>query len=322
MQLTPGFFPVKFCGEKTRKSSGKFPQVGASRWEVAGSSCQFTTISSVSKFSPLVGFDKNCKATVKVGGLPARVGYSEGRRKVNAIPQRTRILVIDDDRKLCRLIAEYLMPMGYDVALVHTGPEGVQRAISEAWSAVILDVMLPGMDGFEVLKQIRKTSEVPVLMLTARGEEADRIVGLEIGADDYLPKTFSTRELLARLRAVTRRATRSAKANGEERESKIVVGSLRVDPNTRTAAFRDEPLTLTPVEYDLLASLVRARGRVKTREQLLEECRDRNYEVFDRSIDVHISALRKKLGDDAKEPRFIKTIRSAGYMFINPDEAS
>src|SRR3954454_16195239 len=123
---------------------------------------------------------------------------------------RTRVLVIDDDRKLCRLIKDYLEPMGYEVSAVHTGPEGVEKAAADKWHAIILDVMLPGLDGFEVLKRIRHHSNVPVLMLTARGDEADRIVGLEIGADDYLPKTFSTRELLARLRAVTRRATRSA----------------------------------------------------------------------------------------------------------------
>lgn len=236
---------------------------------------------------------------------------------MTAAPQRKRILVIDDDKKLCRLIAEYLRPMDYDVTLVHTGPDGVEKATGEEWAAVILDVMLPGLDGFEVLKQIRKTSDVPVLMLTARGDEADRIVGLEIGADDYLPKTFSTRELLARLRAVTRRTVRKTP---DGREAEVVVGGLRVDPNTRTAVFHDQPLTLTPVEYDLLASLARARGRVKSREQLLDEIRDRNYDVFDRSIDVHISALRKKLGDDAKEPKFIKTVRAAGYMFINPGE--
>ena len=233
-------------------------------------------------------------------------------------PGGLRLLVIDDDKKLCRLIADYLTPMGYEVALVHTGPEGVGKATAETWSAVILDVMLPGLDGFEVLKQIRKTSDVPVLMLTARGDEADRIVGLEIGADDYLPKTFSTRELLARLRAVTRRTAGHPKTR-DGLEPEIVVGALRVNPNTRTAAFRGQPLTLTPVEYDLLASLARARGRVKSREQLLDEIRDRNYDVFDRSIDVHISALRKKLGDDAKEPKFIKTVRAAGYMFINPE---
>ncbi|HAM72345.1 MAG TPA: DNA-binding response regulator [Verrucomicrobiales bacterium] len=233
---------------------------------------------------------------------------------------RIRLLVIDDDRKLCRLIRDYLTPLGYEVASEHTGPAGVNRATAEAWDAVILDLMLPELDGFEVLRRIRKSSEVPVLMLTARGEEADRIVGLEIGADDYLPKTFSTRELLARLRAVTRRSRRgSPAADGEEVERELVVGPLRVDPGTRTAALGDLPLALTPVEFDLLVSLARAKGRVKSREQLLEEIRDRNYEVFDRSIDVHISALRKKLGDDPKAPRFIRTLRAAGYMLINPE---
>ena len=228
-----------------------------------------------------------------------------------------RLLVIDDDRKLCRLIAGYLTPLGYAVTSVHIGPEGVEKATAETWSAIILDVMMPGMDGFEVLKAIRKTSDVPVLMLTGRGEEADRIVGLEIGADDYLPKTFSTRELLARLRAVTRRSARTVDKDAALAE--LVVGPLRVDPNTRTAAFGDKPLTLTPVEYDLLYALVRAKGRIKTREALIEDIRDRHYDVFDRSIDVHISALRKKMGDDAKNPRFIRTVRAAGYMLVEPD---
>ena len=231
----------------------------------------------------------------------------------------TRVLVIDDDRKLCRLIRDYLEPMGYAVSAAHTGPDGVEKATSESWHAIILDVMLPGLDGFEVLKQIRRRSDAPVLMLTARGEEADRIVGLEIGADDYLPKTFSTRELLARLRAVTRRTTRTASTGEDEAEPEVVVGNLRINPAVRVAVLGDQPLTLTPVEFDLLASLARARGRVKTRERLLEEIRERNYDVFDRSIDVHISALRKKLGDDPKTPRFIRTVRAAGYMLINPD---
>jgi DNA-binding response OmpR family regulator len=230
----------------------------------------------------------------------------------------TRVLVIDDDRKLCRLIANYLAPLGYAVSSVHTGPDGVEKATAESWNAVILDVMLPGLDGFEVLKQIRHRSDVPVLMLTGLGDEADRIVGLEIGADDYLPKTFSTRELLARLRAVTRRARRVAPAVVES-EPELVVGPLRVNPSARTAILGDQGMTLTPVEFDLLACLARARGRVKSREQLLDEIRDRNYEVFDRSIDVHISALRRKLGDDPKNPRFIRTLRSAGYMLIDPN---
>jgi DNA-binding response OmpR family regulator len=240
----------------------------------------------------------------------------------SASATRPRLLVIDDDRKLCRLIADYLDPLGYDVATVHTGPEGVERATAEAWHAVILDLMLPGLDGFEVLKRIRRTSDVPVLMLTARGDEADRIVGLEIGADDYLPKTFSTRELLARLRAVTRRSVRAPAATSKESDAEIVIDKLRINPGARTAALGDQALILTPVEFELLLSLARAKGRVKTRDHLLEEIREREYEVFDRSIDVHISALRKKLGDDPKTPHFIRTVRAAGYMLIDPDADS
>ena len=232
---------------------------------------------------------------------------------------KTRLLVIDDDKKLCRLIRDYLEPMGYEVAAAHTGPDGLDQARAGQYQAIILDVMLPGMDGFEVLKQLRRTSDTPVLMLTSRGEEADRIVGLEIGADDYLPKTFSTRELLARLRAVTRRVARATPEGKPEAEPEMVVGKLRVNPAARVALLGEQVLTLTPVEFDLLAALARARGRVKSREQLLEEIRERNYDIFDRSIDVHISMLRRKLGDDAKEPRFIRTARSAGYMLINPD---
>jgi DNA-binding response OmpR family regulator len=233
---------------------------------------------------------------------------------------KNRVLVIDDDRKLCRLIHDYLEPMGYAVESAHTGPEGLEKARSGAYQAVILDVMLPGMDGFEVLKQLRRQSDIPVLMLTARGEESDRIVGLEIGADDYLPKTFSTRELLARLRAVMRRATRPDAPGQAKVPAEILVGSLRINPDSHVALLGDQPLTLTPVEFDLLVSLARACGRVKTREQLLDEIAERNYDVYDRSIDVHISALRKKLGDDLKTPSFIKTIRAVGYMMINPRE--
>ncbi len=232
-----------------------------------------------------------------------------------------RLLVIDDDRKLCRLIRDYLEPLGYSVEAVHEGAEGARRAIEQPWHAVILDVMLPGLDGFQVLQQIRKTNDVPVLMLTARGDEADRIVGLEIGADDYLPKTFSSRELLARLRAVTRRTKSGASGAKESSEDsdELVIGPLRIHPESRTAVLDDKPMVLTPVEFDLLLSLARARGRVRSREQLLDEIRDRNFDVFDRSIDVHISALRRKLGDDAKAPRFIRTLRSAGYMLVDPN---
>ena len=235
---------------------------------------------------------------------------------------RTRLLMIDDDRKLCRLVTTYLGPLGFDVTAVHTGPEGVERALvpdETAPHVVLLDVMLPGLDGFEVLKKIRARSTVPVLMLTARGDETDRIVGLEVGADDYLPKTFSTRELLARLRAVLRRSAAAPAAGAEPPPAEIVIGALRLNLDARAAVLGAEPLVLTPVEFDLLASLARARGRVKSREALLDEIRDRNFDVFDRSIDVHISSLRKKLGDDAKQPRYIRTLRSAGYMLAAPD---
>lgn len=231
----------------------------------------------------------------------------------NAVPP-PRLLLIEDDVRLCLLVKEYLETMGYAVAMEHTGPAGLAVALRESFQAVILDVMLPGMDGFEVLRRLRVHSTVPVLMLTGRGEEQDRIVGLELGADDYLPKTFSTRELLARLRAVLRRSMITEALHGDRRMTPIAIGGLYIDPGPHTAALNGHPLTLTRQEFDLLLSLARAAGRVKTREHLLLEVADRDFEGFDRSIDVHISSLRKKLGDDAKSPRWIETIRGIGYM--------
>ena len=240
----------------------------------------------------------------------------DGRKSGVGVP----VLVIDDERELCQLIKEYLEPLGYEVSAAHSGPAGLERAVSGDFKAVILDVMLPGMDGFEVLKRIRAQCDVPVLMLTARGEEADRIVGLEFGADDYLPKTFSPRELLARLRAVMRRTTRAVAETDGDAPQEIVVGPLRINPGTHTAALGDKPLALTALEFNLLACLAKGRGRVKSREQLLETFSERDYEAFDRSIDVHIHALRRKLGDDPKTPRFIRTVHGVGYVFINPDD--
>ncbi|RYD30689.1 MAG: response regulator transcription factor [Verrucomicrobiaceae bacterium] len=229
-----------------------------------------------------------------------------------------RILLIDDDRKLCRLVRDYLSPLGYAVAAVHDGVEGAKLALAEKWDAVILDVMLPGLDGLEVLRRLRQESGIPVLMLTARGDEADRIVGLELGADDYLPKTFSPRELLARLRAVLRRVQTGALPVAGT-ASELRVRDLKINTEARSATLAGEPLVLTPVEFELLVTLARAKGRVKTREQLVDEIRDREYEVFDRSVDVHISSLRRKLKDDAREPRYLRTLRAAGYMMIDPE---
>jgi len=237
------------------------------------------------------------------------------------LPSRLKILIVDDDQKLCRLVRDYLAPMGYDVAAAHTGDEGLKKALTGMYHVMILDVMLPVMDGFDVLKSLRKKSDMPVLMLTARGDETDRIVGLEVGADDYLPKTFSTRELLARLRAVTRRYFKAgAKPTPVHRiaDDNRIIGDLQIDQGARVVRLGTEILDLTPLEFDLLVCLANAAGRALTRDQILDAVAGRDYEVYDRSIDVHISALRRKLGDDPKQPRFIKTVRSTGYMFCEP----
>ncbi|HEY9754450.1 MAG TPA: response regulator transcription factor [Oculatellaceae cyanobacterium] len=235
---------------------------------------------------------------------------------------KERLLIVDDDVKFCRLISDYLSRYGYEVTLVHDGLAALQVAQSTTWDAIVLDVMLPGLEGYGVLKKLREQTQVPILMLTALGDETDRIVGLELGADDYLPKTFSPRELVARLRAVLRRSNRTVTTNTVGGDGEIVVGRLTINTASRMVTKDGELILLTPVEFDLLVVLANARGRIKTREQLLNEIRDRHFDIYDRSIDVHVSALRKKLQDDPKNPRFIRTIRSAGYMLINPVEAS
>ncbi len=227
-----------------------------------------------------------------------------------------KILIVDDDKKLCRLVADYLEPMGYDVDAAHNGSQGLEMILKGDYEAVILDVMMPQMDGFEVLKRLRKESDIPVIMLTARGEETDRIVGLEMGADDYLPKTFSSRELLARLRAVTRRYEKSKRHMTSKNENdRLVFGDLEIDEKARKVSLGAKPLSLTPIEYDLLTCLARSAGRVLSRDQLLDAVAGRDYEVFDRSVDVHISSLRRKLGEAPRNPKYIQTVRSAGYMF-------
>ncbi len=234
-------------------------------------------------------------------------------------PASQRLLIIDDDLKLCRLIADYLAPRGYQVSCEHSGNAGLRRAQDDAVDIVLLDYMLPGLDGLDVLKGIRAAKpDLPVLMFTGCGDDTDRIVGLEMGADDYVPKAFSPRELLARLRAITRRAVRQASSEPGELEADVMAGSLRLNPGTRVAMLEDAVLDLTSVEFDLLLLLAKAKGRVRTRDTLLELVRDREYEVFDRSIDMHVSSLRRKLGDDARNPRFIRTIRAVGYMLLDP----
>ena len=223
-----------------------------------------------------------------------------------------QILVIDDDVELCSLVTEYLKPEGFQVEAVHDGKTGLNRALSGDHLLVVLDVMLPGLNGFDVLRRVRDGSRVPVLLLTARGEDVDRIVGLEIGADDYLPKPFNPRELVARIRAILRRTHSAA---GEALVPDIIkVGDVELDPARRSVHHHGKPVELTSVEFGLLQVLLREAGRVVTREALVDEVLGRKFSPFDRSIDMHVSKVRKKLGDTDTEDH-IKTVRGAGYIF-------
>jgi DNA-binding response OmpR family regulator len=224
-----------------------------------------------------------------------------------------RVLCIDDDRRLYELLASYFAPNG--VTLVHAtdGAKGLAALERDVFDAVLLDVMMPGMDGLEVCRRIRQTRQVPVIMLTARGDEADRVVGLELGADDYVPKPFSPRELLARLRAVLRRSQPSAV------ESEIVLGRVAIDVGARRVRVGGDPAELTGLEFDILLALARRPGRVVPRETLMAEAGRNDVTVNDRTVDVHVSHLRKKLGDDPKAPRLIKTVRGVGYVMAADD---
>jgi len=225
---------------------------------------------------------------------------------------RRRILVIDDDAELCELLQRYLGGEGFQVDSVHDGEAGVERALSGEPEAVVLDVMLPGLDGFEVLRRIRRRSEVPIVMLTARGDEVDRIVGLEAGADDYLPKPFNPRELAARLRAVLRRV--GPAAAGGPAGGVLRVEDLELDPGARAAFVGGEPVELTGTEFSLLELLARNAGQVVSREDLSREVLERRPNPFDRSLDVHMSNLRRKLGPLPDGGERIKTVRARGYL--------
>jgi DNA-binding response OmpR family regulator len=230
-----------------------------------------------------------------------------------------RILLIDDDRTLCGLIGDYLRPHGFAVSSCHAGDEGADRAVAETWDAVLLDVSLPGLGGYSVLKRIREKSAVPVLMLTARNGEPERIEALDCGADDFVPKIFSQRELRARLDAVLRRsrpATAESMATAPAAPARLVSGGVQIDLAGHRATLDGQLLELTTAEFAVLACLVKHAGTVLSRPDLVAKARSREFELFDRSIDVHIVALRKKLGDSAEAPRYIRTVRGAGYVWI------
>ena len=226
-----------------------------------------------------------------------------------------RILLIDDDVELCDLLRKFLKQEGFEIDCEHNGARGKQRALSEDPDLVVLDVMLPGMDGFEILRRVRQESRVPILMLTARGEDVDRIVGLELGADDYLPKPFNPHELAARIRAVLRRL----ESQSEAAPRRLEVNGVTLDYAARQVYVDDRQVELTTLEFDILEMLMRAAGRVLSRDAIIEKLYDREATAFDRSINVHISHLRKKL---EAERTLIKTIRGVGYQFcLTAEEA-
>ncbi len=219
-----------------------------------------------------------------------------------------RLLLIDDDVRLFELLKSYLEQNGAAVTCAESGPKGLAALEAGAFDAILLDVMMPGMDGLEVCKRVRQKSQIPIIMLTAKGDETDRVVGLELGADDYLPKPFSPRELLARLRAVLRRA--KPESVGE----RLAVGDIAVDVPGREVKVAGRAVELTAIEFDILVALVRRAGRVVPREALLAEAGRGDVTVGERTVDVHISHLRQKIGDDPRSPRAIKTVRGIGYV--------
>ncbi|MDM7924288.1 MAG: response regulator transcription factor [Pyrinomonadaceae bacterium] len=225
----------------------------------------------------------------------------------------SKVLIIDDDEELCELVSEYLSVEGFEPEAVHDGVEGLQKAKSGAYELAILDVMLPKMNGFDVLRNLRKESMLPVLMLTARGDDMERIVGLEIGADDYLPKPFNPRELVARLRAILRRVHAEEPEGGHG--EKLAVDDVEASISGRSAKLAGSELPLTSVEFDLLVALLRHAGSVIKKEDLSEQVLERELSPFDRSLDMHISNLRKKLGPRADGTERIKTVRSVGYIY-------
>ena len=233
----------------------------------------------------------------------------------------SRILLIDDDAELCELLGEYLGQEGFAVESVNEGAAGLSRALSGEHALVVLDVMLPGMNGFEVLRRIREKSRIPVLMLTARGEDVDRIVGLEMGADDYLPKPFNSRELVARIRAVKRRAASAAEAPAPSGlPERLKVGDVEIEPESRMVRRAGNVVALTSVEFSLLETLLRSAGRVVPREELAKAALGRKLSSYDRSIDVHMSSLRRKLGHRAGLLERIRNIRGIGYMYARTSD--
>ncbi|MBA4394865.1 MAG: two-component system response regulator OmpR, partial [Desulfobacca sp.] len=229
-----------------------------------------------------------------------------------------RVLLVDDDHKLQRLLKEYLEDNGFRVLSLMDGSQVLKTINNQAPDLIILDIMLPGKDGLEILKEIRRESVIPVIMLTAKGEDTDRIVGLELGGDDYLPKPFNPRELLARLKAILRRAVPGEKEDSFREESLFIkAGGLTLNRARQTITLGDKELELSSAEYRILEVLMKHPNTVLSRDQLMNLARGRDFMAFDRSIDVHISKIRSKLESEPRSPRRIKTIWGSGYMFVD-----
>jgi two-component system response regulator CpxR len=224
-----------------------------------------------------------------------------------------RVLVVDDDRELCQLVTRFLTREGFEISWAPSGNVGVERALAESYSLIMLDVMMPDTDGFDVLRRIRQKSRTPVLMLTARGDIHDRVQGLEMGADDYLPKPFDPAELVARIRAILRRSAPARLA-----PEAFALGDIELDGGTRAVRRGGAPVDLTTVEFDLLAALMRVAGRTVSREDLVRNVLGREFSPFDRSIDTHVCNLRRKLGPLADGGERIKGVRGAGYLYAAP----
>ena len=234
----------------------------------------------------------------------------------HVVPER--ILLIDDDVTLCRLVSQYLTGEGFQTDTAQSGEQGLKQALAGKHALIVLDVMMPGMNGFEVLRRIRAESLSPVLMLTAKGDSLDRVLGLEMGADDYLSKPFDPKELAARIRAILRRTKRAAMNRQGQRSAQLVLDDITLDASARTVRRNGEPVNLTTVEFDLLETLIRAAGKAIDRESLSRNVLGREFSPFDRSIDTHVCNLRKKLGPLADGTERIKGIRGLGYLYAVP----
>lgn len=229
-----------------------------------------------------------------------------------------KLLIIEDDIKLGELVKSYLEKYGHEVIHAPRPSLGFDYLEKESFSLLILDIMLPEMDGFQVLKRLRKESELPVIMLTARSEVSDRIVGLELGADDYLPKPFEPRELLARIESVLRRSL--SRGNSEENKTQFQIRDLLVNFDRHEVELAGEILDLTTTEFELLSLFIKNKGKVLSRDDIMNNLQGIDSNIFSRSIDISVSRLRQKLGDDSKDAKYIKTIWGKGYMFIGSDE--